>query len=299
MYTRDKWIRYLATLGPAFLLGGEVVHAQMSPCVSSCTDSNSDSGYKKSINGPACLMPPPPDCLPSMVSRGLQFLSVLHPGLLLEFHGGNLRVARVLEGSPAESAGVESGDIVIAINGERPGQEVESPSWGSQVNPTMTNLTVQREGSQFTIPVKLIPIRLLLKSAWHSDISRVSYTIPAEPTVGGPDAPARPFTAGLQVRLADGRLVVDAVLTGSPADYAGIRIGDQILTINGAGAESLPLSAIAEQFDSFAPRTITLTALGASGESKISLVTSGLSSILGHVRNRNGHSADVIALADK
>jgi hypothetical protein len=137
---------------------------------------------------------------------------------------GGLLVKRVVEDSPAGRAGLREGDRLIALNDVRWQTEDEFRTlvWAA-ANPARMLVRRGDAASPVVVPVELAgsPVRLGL--AWRID--------EAEP----------------------GTVFVVQVYPGSPADRAGVRLGDRIHAIGGrsfAGSEEL-LRLVAGQTDAF------------------------------------------------
>ena len=67
-------------------------------------------------------------------------------------------IARVESGSPAEQAGLRTGDLVVAVNGTpvRSGTQLRNTIGLARIGDQVT-LTVDRRGSEYTIPVRIDP----------------------------------------------------------------------------------------------------------------------------------------------
>jgi putative serine protease PepD len=63
-------------------------------------------------------------------------------GLIFDSFGHGLQVMTVLPGSPGAQAGLQTGDIITAIDGEQPSDEVNSPPF-LQPPGTELHITVQ------------------------------------------------------------------------------------------------------------------------------------------------------------
>jgi len=130
---------------------------------------------------------------------------------------GGALVTRVLTKTPATDAGIQVGDIIIAVNGEavtsanligkidglKPDQEIE--------------VTYIHGGSKVTKKAKLI--------------DRAAYYAALE---------ARPVRLGVTVHEIDGKLVVENVEAGFTGSVAGLAENDVITSINGKKVTTIP-----------------------------------------------------------
>ncbi|ROH85960.1 DegQ family serine endoprotease [Stagnimonas aquatica] len=139
-------------------------------------------------------------------------------------------VAKVIPGSPAEKAGIQPGDVILAFDGQNLGVSSELPPLVGVVDPGAdVPLKVLREGKQITVKVEI-------------------GELPEEVATGG-EAPVRsrlPLGLGVerlsaadraQARVAEGGVRVLAVEPG-PALEAGVREGDVLLTLSGQAIDS-------------------------------------------------------------
>jgi len=167
--------------------------------------------------------------------------------------GPGVLVQSVEPDSPAKSAGLIPGDFLVKYNGERVRdssqyiQLVEGSAIGSTAN-----LEIIRRGKPVTLNASIEARRPQLNTG------RVSFNLPAGfgfPAVGMFSEPAPrnqrlligvdtilldpPLADALQIPVQHGVLVID-VLKGSPADLAGVLIGDAILSIDGQPITNAP-----------------------------------------------------------
>ena len=129
-------------------------------------------------------------------------------------------VAEVQDGSPAEKAGLQVGDVVLQVDGK----EVQDPkdlaikisgfAPGSEVN-----ITLHRDGSTVTETVALGTLPGAEKRAEAKPDST-----PSQTTLG---------TLGLTVTETDGAVVIASVKPDGAAAEKGLKRGDQILEIAG------------------------------------------------------------------
>jgi serine protease Do len=143
-------------------------------------------------------------------------------------------VSQVIDGGPAEKAGIKDGDVILSVDGKPVERSTQLPSVISAIKPgDSAKLEVWRDGKTKTISVKV--------DEFKEEIQKVSNTRP------GRDEPAKADKLGLSVRplgederkSADtrGYLLVEDV--DGPAAQAGVRPGDVILGVNGKTVKSI------------------------------------------------------------
>ncbi len=142
-------------------------------------------------------------------------------------------VGQVIEGGPADKAGVKTGDVILSVDGREVERSVHLPAVISAIKPgTEAKLQVWRDRGTKTLTVKI-------EERQEEQLRASNRREPA--------APAQADKLGLSVRPLDaeerrsaeteGYLLVEDV-TG-PAAQAGVRPGDVILGVNGKAVKSL------------------------------------------------------------
>ncbi len=148
-------------------------------------------------------------------------------GLDIDSERGVL-VDTVFEGSPADDAGIKSGDVVLEIDGEpivdandlrfkvaacRPGEELK--------------MTLLREGEH-----KKLSVTLGNRSEGLSDAGTMLATSPISERMGLQVSGLTPeLQQGLGIEADAKGVVVTQVVPGSPSDRAGLQRGDLILEV--------------------------------------------------------------------
>ncbi len=133
-------------------------------------------------------------------------------------------VNSVEKGSPAEKAGIETGDVILKINGKAIGRSIDLSSQVADLKPGSTaKLEVWRKGASREITVTVGEVKdpkLAAGAAASPDGGRLGLTVRAL-------TPDEQKQAGVT-----GGLFVEDVGTNSAAARAGIQPGDIILALN-------------------------------------------------------------------
>jgi serine protease Do len=145
-------------------------------------------------------------------------------------------VSSVQTGSPGEKAGLQPGDVIIAVNGHPIERSQELPAIIARVKPgTDTQLAVWRGGKEQAIGVRVALMdEHQVKTAFHKgqngddEESHISH-------LGIAVRPLAPQEK--QQAETDGNLVVEHV--SGPAAAAGVQPGDIILGVNGKRVKSM------------------------------------------------------------
>ncbi len=141
-------------------------------------------------------------------------------------------VGDVIEGGPAEKAGVKSGDVILSVNGKNVERSAALPGVISAIKPgDIANVEVWRQGATKNLNVKVEEFQEETQKVANRDV----------------EEPAKADKLGLSVRPlgaderknaeTEGYLLVEDV-TGAAAQ-AGVRPGDVILGINGKPVKSV------------------------------------------------------------
>jgi serine protease Do len=129
-------------------------------------------------------------------------------------------VAAVEKDSPAEKAGIKSGDVLLAINGRAIERSSELPPLVAGVKPgTKARFEVWREGKSRTLEVAVGQLK------------------PDQVASVQSDEPAATGKLGLAVRPTEDGLLVENV--SGAAARAGIRAGDVVTAVNGKRVKSV------------------------------------------------------------
>jgi C-terminal processing protease CtpA/Prc len=193
-----------------------------------------------------------------------------------------LTVVAVLPGTPAAQAGLSTGDQIIELNGVKVIPGAQSREWPSQDDPSFTALKVRRGNVSLNFLVRLLPVRDFLEARWTSGNSRLinaSYDKQANcDLVDTADTTGGDLVVGLKTHRDTAGLQVDDVLRDSPAQRAGVRVGDEILAIN--GKEALKSTASLFLSESSGPLLLSVQSAAARPAFVVHLVPEGLSHYL-------------------
>lgn len=168
-----------------------------------------------------------------LISKGVVvkgYLGITHPGgdednsaalARMKFNGHGVLVTDVAEDGPAASVGMKARDVITSFNGEQifnvPGLRAaisNSPS-GRDVE-----IKVSRDGTEMTFRPQLSSL-----PPTEIDESETWETI-------------QQFGIGQVLRRRDGRLVITDVFAGSPAEKAGVIVGQIVSKVNGEDVRS-------------------------------------------------------------
>jgi serine protease Do len=141
-------------------------------------------------------------------------------------------VGQVIDGGPAEKAGVKTGDVILSVDGKTVERSTQLPSMISAIKPgNDAKVEVWRDKSSKVLTVKV--------EEYKEEIQKASNREPQEPAKADklglsvrPLAPEERKSASTQ-----GYLLVEDV--DGPAAQAGVRPGDVILGVNGKTVKSI------------------------------------------------------------
>jgi len=146
----------------------------------------------------------------------------------LDKPGGAL-ISSVEKDSPAAKAGLESGDVILAMNGQKVERSNQLPPMVAAVKPGhKATFEIWRKGHRKDITVTVGAFKNTKEaSASGSDASKGRLGLAVRPLTKDEDK---------QAQVDGGLLVEDA---GGPAASAGIQQGDVILAVNGSPVKSV------------------------------------------------------------
>jgi len=170
----------------------------------------------------------PAPSAPSAAAESKAFLGVAHADLTqdiktkLKIDDGAL-VEKVIDGSPAATAGIKTGDVIASVNGQAVGSAaltglVKTFQPGQEVN-----IAYYHDGNKVTKAVKL------------GDLSKFDLTA-AKPRE---EPKKEPVKLGLEIEEKDGALVVTEVEDGLTGNVAGLAKDDKITQVNGKDVKTI------------------------------------------------------------
>jgi serine protease Do len=209
--------------GPLINLRGEVVG--ITTAIFSQSGGNIGIGFAIPTNSVKELLPQLKD--KGKVVRGYLGTTVqkitpeIADSLALKEQRGAL-VADVMKSSPAERAGIKTGDVIVAFNNKEIKESSDLPALVARVAPgTTVPLKVIRDGKEISLPIGVGEMK-------ENEV----VTSGAEGGLGLAVQPVTPEIAqSLGLERAEG-VVITEVTPGSAADEAGLRAGDLISQIN-------------------------------------------------------------------
>lgn len=185
----------IAIAGVVGVVTGASADTTVSPSVTTTTDSSNGTATRPARPDPA---------------------TVPYVGVHLRLTTDGLVVRSLVPGGPAETAGIKAGDIIVSVNGVAVTERALIRNAFERVSPgDKVTVVVDRDGTSTSITITTG------SQADRPAAADIPYlgAHPERP-MDGTGTPPTSFTVG----------VVDA---GSPAEAAGLKVGDVITSVNG------------------------------------------------------------------
>lgn len=208
---------------------------------------------------------------------------LLHPGFKLQQLNGELVISAIIDGSPADQAGLKIGDAIISIGGHNAGgvySELSRNPWNSGLR-VPVDIVVKRDGTFVNAEVSALPIVSYLDKRWVSffrpGVALMNAGTAAGRTIGHLH---RACTFGLEYVRSGNYLVVSGLADNGSAAQAGVSLGDRISSVNGTPIASVSDAELDRLIDPFSMVAIRLGLVRNSHESVANLEPQSVSSLM-------------------
>jgi hypothetical protein len=137
-------------------------------------------------------------------------------------------VTQIMPNSPAQQAGIEQDDVLLSVNGKPVASGEDLDKILQSVTPEAAPLTVKLLHAGETAEKQIVP-----RKADHQALVD-AFLVPGRPVYRiGVMATEPDQTLRKQLKLGDAGLVISEVRPDMPADKAGVKAGDVLLSVNG------------------------------------------------------------------
>lgn len=194
-------------------------------------------------------------------------------GIRVAIHGNNFVIRDILFHSSAAEAGLQPGDQIERVNGLS-FRTVDQPimeSFLRSAHAGSVTLSIRRRDQSFERSLERKPVLTMLEEAWIS----------SKPPIEG--KPILPFEAGVRVEVRGDRILVEAILPGSPAARAGLKLGDEILSINGQRIEELDPNEVNQMFIGYRANPVELETTSSGEVQSVGFRLQGLTRLVSNV----------------
>ncbi|MHB8628691.1 MAG: PDZ domain-containing protein [Aggregatilineales bacterium] len=209
-------------------------------------------------------------------------------GIGLVYDGTNLQIARVADGSPAAVAGLQVNDVLVSIDGQPVQSAQQAQTILADKAPGQNvKLALMRNGQPLTVTVTLTvsPTATIPGAAQTPQVPAITGTptaqsdvLPLAPRVQlgvTYDVVTPALAAAQNLSVTAGALIV-TVIPGSPADVAGLKVGDVVTAVDGDKVDAKHTLAV--RMVAYGPGdTLTLTVVrgGNTMQIPVTLAASG------------------------
>lgn len=244
-------------------------------CVGCVSDGSRCFEAQTASNYPSCNQP----CYCTGADSG-NYARSLHPGFTTRFTEGRVEVSTVVPGTAAERVGIRPGDELVLINGRSPSDlPCGGHTWESEGSRSISVITLRRAGLQFEQNLELVSVRTMLASLMRQRPGFRTTALSSTPGLKPSDFPG-PYTAGLHAVRKGSRVLVTAVLRGSPAEFAGVSPGDYLAQLGGTPARELTRKVLSTLWSDYQEARFVLTIRTSGTKKVIAIHSQGLTSIL-------------------
>jgi len=159
---------------------------------------------------------------------------------------------------------------------------------------------IARGRSQLNVSVSLVSVRALLAGGWSSGKApAVMVAFGKAGRRGTSDAVYGSYLFGIAWETGDTRLLVKDVLAGSPADSAGISVGDQIVAIDGTPVKQAGSELASKLLPGDSKSTIELSLVRGSSTRKVIVTSEAISRVVHSLDLLRDHHRGASLLAER
>lgn len=222
----------------------------------------------------------------SHASPTMDLANTYDSGIRVVNTGGKFIIKAVVLDSPAAHAGLQPGDHILEVDGISFAPE-QKPTLESRLrSPVRGSVTVKvhRSNRELEFRLQREPLLAILNRAWHS-----------QEGFHNPDAGARvlPFAAGFRLEVEGNSAYVRAILPRSPASLAGLRLGDEIVAVNGSAVVTLEAEELENSLQGYRSKALRLGVKRADGMHQVVFNLPGLTQLVKSVLLPTGGKTSV------
>ncbi len=199
---------------------------------------------------------------------------------------GKFIIKAIVLHSPAAHARLQPGDHILEVDGISFAPE-QKPTLESRLrSPILGSVTVKvrRANRELEFRLQREPLLAILNRAWLS-----------QKGFHDPDAGARvlPFAAGFRLEVEGNSAYVRAILPRSPASLAGLKLGDEIVAVNGNAMVTLEAGELENALQGYRSKALRLGVKRADGMHEIVFNLPGLTQLVKSVLLPTGGKTSV------